>query len=98
MGVFFILLGGFLLVGQNYALLLALGLAILDFIPIIGVGHRYGALGGGGSVYPGFLHRCLSDGDLGGGGHVPPGGGATVRGRPRPACPLSCPWWASTWA
>ena len=31
-GVFFILLGGFLLVGQNYALLLALGLAILDFI------------------------------------------------------------------
>lgn len=38
MGVFFILLGGFLLVGQNYALLLALGLAILDFIPIIGSG------------------------------------------------------------
>ena len=37
-GVFFILLGGFLLVGQNYALLLALGLAILDFIPIIGSG------------------------------------------------------------
>ena len=32
-GVFFILL-----VGQNYALLLALGLAILDFIPIIGSG------------------------------------------------------------
>ena len=37
-GVFFILLGGFLLGGQNYALLLALGLAILDFIPIIGAG------------------------------------------------------------
>ncbi len=34
-GVFFSLLGGFLLVGQNYALLLALGLAILDFIPAI---------------------------------------------------------------
>ena len=77
-GVFFILLGGFLLVGQNYALLLALG-------------PRYGALGGGGSVYPGFLHRCLSDGDLGGGGHVPPGGGATVRGRPDRPVPYPVP-------
>ena len=37
-GVFFILLGGFLLTGQNYALLLALGLAVLDFIPIVGSG------------------------------------------------------------
>ena len=34
-GVFFILLAGFLLVGQSYALLLALGLAILDFIPLL---------------------------------------------------------------
>lgn len=37
-GVFFILLAGFLLVGQSYALLLALGLAILDFIPLLGSG------------------------------------------------------------
>lgn len=37
-GVFFILLGGFLLIRQPYALLLALGLALLDFIPIIGAG------------------------------------------------------------
>lgn len=37
-GVFFILLGGFLLVRQPYALLLALGLAVLDFIPILGSG------------------------------------------------------------
>jgi len=37
-GVFFILLAGFLLTGQSYALLLALGLAILDFIPIVGSG------------------------------------------------------------
>ena len=36
--VFFILLGGFLLSGQSYALLLALTLAILDFIPIVGSG------------------------------------------------------------
>lgn len=37
-GVFFILLGGLLLVRQPYFLLLALALAILDFIPIIGSG------------------------------------------------------------
>ena len=37
-GVFAILLGGFVLVGRNYALLLALGLAILDFIPLVGAG------------------------------------------------------------
>ena len=37
-GVFFILMGGFLLVRQPYFLLLALGLAVLDFIPIIGSG------------------------------------------------------------
>lgn len=37
-GVFFILLGGFLLTGQSYALLLALTLAVLDFIPIVGSG------------------------------------------------------------
>jgi len=37
-GVFFILLGGFLLTRQPYALLLALGLAVLDFIPIVGAG------------------------------------------------------------
>lgn len=37
-GVFVILLGGFLLTGRNYALLLALGLAVLDFIPLIGAG------------------------------------------------------------
>lgn len=37
-GVFFILLLGFLLIRQPYALLLALGLAVLDFIPIIGSG------------------------------------------------------------
>lgn len=37
-GVFFILLGGFLLTRQSYALLLALALAVLDFIPIVGSG------------------------------------------------------------
>ena len=37
-GVFFILLAGFWLMGQPYGLLLALGLAVMDFIPIIGAG------------------------------------------------------------
>lgn len=37
-GVFFILLAGFTLTGQSYALLLALLLAVLDFIPIVGAG------------------------------------------------------------
>lgn len=37
-GVFFILLAGFLVTRQPYGLLLALGLAILDFIPIVGAG------------------------------------------------------------
>lgn len=37
-GVFLILLGGFLLTGQSYAFLLALGLAVLDFIPLLGSG------------------------------------------------------------
>lgn len=37
-GVFAILLAGFVLTGRNYALLLALGLAVLDFIPLIGAG------------------------------------------------------------
>ena len=37
-GVFFILLAGFLVTGQSYGLLLALGLALLDFIPIVGAG------------------------------------------------------------
>ena len=37
-GVFFILLIGFFVIRQPYGLLLALGLAIMDFIPIIGAG------------------------------------------------------------
>ena len=37
-GVFFILLGGFFLIHQPYGLLLALVLAVMDFIPIIGAG------------------------------------------------------------
>lgn len=37
-GVFFILLIGFLVMGEGYALLLALGLSVLDFIPLIGSG------------------------------------------------------------
>ena len=37
-GVFFILLVGFFLVRQPYALLLALDLAVLDFLPILGSG------------------------------------------------------------
>ena len=37
-GVFFILLAGFFLIRQRYALLLALALAVLDFIPILGAG------------------------------------------------------------
>lgn len=36
--IFWILLAGFALIGQSYALLLALALAVLDFIPIIGSG------------------------------------------------------------
>lgn len=36
--VFFILLAGFTLTGRSYALLLALVLAVMDFIPIIGSG------------------------------------------------------------
>ena len=37
-GVFFILLAGFLIIRQPYSLLLALLLAVLDFIPIVGSG------------------------------------------------------------
>lgn len=37
-GVFCILLFGFLVTGQQYALILALGLALLDFIPLLGAG------------------------------------------------------------
>ncbi len=37
-GVFFILLFGFMLIRQDYILLLALLLAVLDFIPILGAG------------------------------------------------------------
>lgn len=37
-GVFFILLAGFFITRQPYGLLLALGLAVMDFIPIIGAG------------------------------------------------------------
>ncbi|MCI9156289.1 MAG: sporulation integral membrane protein YtvI [Lawsonibacter sp.] len=37
-GVFFILLAGFFLMRQPYGLLLALGLAVMDFIPVIGAG------------------------------------------------------------
>ena len=37
-GVFFILLVGFTLIGQPYVLLLAFVLAVLDFIPIVGAG------------------------------------------------------------
>ncbi len=37
-GVFFILLVGFFVIDQPYGLLLSLGLAVMDFIPIIGAG------------------------------------------------------------
>ena len=37
-GVFLLLAAGFVLVGQAYGLLLALALAVLDFIPLIGAG------------------------------------------------------------
>ena len=37
-GVFFILLAGFFLMGQPYGLLLSLGLAVVDFLPVIGAG------------------------------------------------------------
>ena len=37
-GVFFILLTGFILIGLEYSILLALMLSVLDFIPIIGSG------------------------------------------------------------
>lgn len=37
-GVFCILLLGFLITGQSYALLLAFALAVLDFIPLLGAG------------------------------------------------------------
>ncbi|MFI3254314.1 MAG: AI-2E family transporter [Eubacteriales bacterium] len=38
LGVWMIMLGGFLLIGLPFALLLALGIALLDFIPMIGSG------------------------------------------------------------
>ena len=38
LGVFVILVCGFALMGQSYALLLAVGLALLDFVPIVGAG------------------------------------------------------------
>jgi sporulation integral membrane protein YtvI len=38
LGVFGILAVGFLIIGQPYSLLLAFGLAVMDFIPIIGAG------------------------------------------------------------
>ncbi len=38
LGVFLILTAGFFFMGQPYSLLLAFGLAVLDFIPIIGAG------------------------------------------------------------
>jgi sporulation integral membrane protein YtvI len=38
LGVFFIILFGFLIIGQGYALLLAFIFAVLDFIPVIGAG------------------------------------------------------------
>ena len=41
-GVFFILLAGFTIIGQPYTLLLAFLLAIMDFIPIIGAGTVMG--------------------------------------------------------
>lgn len=53
-GVFFILLVGFTLTGQNYALLLALLLAVMDFIPIIGAG----------TVMVPWAVVCLFTGDL----------------------------------
>jgi len=37
-GVFFILLGGFFLIREDYAILLAFLLAVLDFVPILGSG------------------------------------------------------------
>ena len=37
-GVFVILLVGYLFIGQEYALLLAIGMALVDFIPILGAG------------------------------------------------------------
>ena len=37
-GVFFILLIGFFCIGQPYSVLLALGLSLMDFIPLIGAG------------------------------------------------------------
>ncbi len=45
-GVFLILSVGFFLMGQPYGLLLAFGLAVLDFIPIIGAGTVMGTWGG----------------------------------------------------
>ncbi len=38
LGVFCILLLGFLITGQRYAFLMALGLAVIDFIPLLGAG------------------------------------------------------------
>ncbi len=38
LGVFFILTAGFFIIGQPYRLVLAFGLALLDFIPILGSG------------------------------------------------------------
>ena len=54
-GVFFILLIGFFVIRQPYGLLLALGLAIMDFIPIIGAGTVMVPW----AVIALFTHRCV---------------------------------------
>ncbi len=91
-GVFFILVGGFLLIRQPYALLLALGLAVLDFIPILGAGTVMVPWAVVDSLYRKSPGRAGADGGVGAGGPLPPGGRAQGAGgsdRPLPH-PLSC--------
>ena len=87
--VFFILLAGFFLIGQSYGLLLALGLAVMDFIPIIGAGTVMVPWAVIDSVYGKLLPRRPAHAHLGRHRPVPPGGGAQVRRATRPACPPS---------
>ncbi len=100
-GVFFILLAGFFLTAQPYGMLIALGLAVLDFIPILGAGTVM--------VPWAFVALLSGEGGRGwkfssSGGWSPSFGGwqsqnswATRRGSP-PSPPSVASMWGSSWA
>ena len=97
--VFFILLVGFSCwCRQPYALLLALGLAVLDFIPIIGSGTVMVPWAVVALFTRDYSTAIEHDGDLGHYRPVPPGGASPSSWATRPACPPSSPSSASMWA